>query len=164
MKAIFKQTAPLAIVILFLFTACKKDEVSNPGPGNGYTYQDGGNPKTIKITDAYYVVEDNVGINPDEIELYFSGEQVNEGIYINLTGAGISTMLPEGNFTKSGAIAFYGGRINTSGNNISYLQQSIDRKVSVAKDGGNYKINFEFTTGVGLVKGSYTGPVADVSD
>jgi hypothetical protein len=143
------------LLLIVSFVACKKDKIdAGSDTKNSLTYQNAGNPKTIKFTRASVSIK-----GTKNIPISFRGEN-NLGVTIHLVDANVFTQIPEGTFTRTsngktfdGAILYYGI------NDASYTVQGIDRQITITKVGTNYSFDFEFTSGMGLVKGNYTGSV-----
>ncbi|MDR6783914.1 hypothetical protein ABIE26_002697 [Pedobacter africanus] len=150
--------------VVFVFSACKKDkaDADNNAEKNSYTYQNGGNPVTVKLEKSDFEIDGK------DITLRFLGitaPGVSRKIHVVLKYTGTPTQMPVGIFTKSSAnIAFDGAVMYYGKGDLSYLVNGIDRKISIEKNGDNtYAINFEFTTGMGLVTGNYTGEVSKLN-
>lgn len=156
MKTIFKQTTLLAFIISLLLSACKKDKDDAGSADNSYTYQNGGNPKTEKIARAAYIPE-----GKEMRLLLYNSSNANDGVELYLETSGPNfTTLSEGTFTGSSSpIMFRSAILYYNDGDESYTVNSIGRKITIVKDGDNYKVNFEFTGSMGLVQGSYTGAV-----
>lgn len=156
MKFNFSPFFLVAIAALFLAASCKKESTGKNSSGNSYTYQNGGNPKTEKIERAAYIPE-----GKEMRLLLYNSSNANDGVELYLETAGANlTALPEGSFTNApNNIAFRSAILYYNDGDESYTVNSIDRKITIAKDGDTYKISFEFTSSMGLVQGSYNGPV-----
>jgi len=156
MKTNLKHIFLAATAVFFLLTSCKKENAGQNGSGNSYTYANGGNSKTEKIARAAWVPE---GKNM-RVLLYNSGN-VNDGVELYLETAGPNfSAIPEGSFTNApNNIAFRSAILYYNDGDESYTVNSVGRTITIAKEGNNYKINFEFTSSMGLVQGSYNGPV-----
>ncbi|SDC89619.1 hypothetical protein [Niabella drilacis] len=156
MKTNFKQIFLAAAAALFLLVSCKKEHTGQDGSGNSYTYANGGNPKTEKIARATWIPEGK----EMRLLLYNSGN-ANDGVELYLETAGPNfSAIPEGTFTNApDNVAFRSAILYYNDGDESYTVSNIGRKITIAKDGNNYKINFEFTSSMGLVQGSYNGPV-----
>ncbi|WP_018630635.1 hypothetical protein [Niabella aurantiaca] len=156
MKTNCKHHFLMAIAALFLLVCCKKENTGQNGSGNNYTYQSGGNPKTEKIARAAWIAA-----GKEMRLLLYNSSNANDGVELYLETAGSNfSAIPEGSFTNApNSIAFRSAILYYNDGDESYTVNSIGRKITIAKDGNNYKINFEFTSGMGLVQGSYNGPV-----
>lgn len=144
------------ILVTCLLLSCKKDKVEGPAK-NSYTYQNGGNPQTHNIGNAVF---DNGGTAARF--LLYNSNNPNDGVEITLRKNTVFTAIPEGNFTNSTAgTVFNDATLYYNDGDESYSVDGIARSVNVTKNGGNYTINFEFTSGMGLVKGHYSGPVSE---
>jgi len=159
LKNIFVKTL-IIFSVVFVFSACKKDkaDLDSNAKKNSYTYQNGGNPVTVKLEKSDFEIDGK------DITLRFLGitaPGVSGKIHILLKYTGTPSQMPVGTFTKSSAnIAFDGAVMYYGNGDLSYLVNGIDRKISIEKNGDNtYTINFEFTTGMGLVTGNYIGSV-----
>lgn len=146
------------IPILFLilsFGACKKDKIdAGSDTKNSLTYQNAGNPKTIKLTRAVVSIK-----GTKNMPIVLRGEN-NLGVSIYLDDINVFTQIPEGTFTRnSNGKMFNSATLYYQSNDESFTVQGIDRQVTIKKVGNNYTFDFEFTSGMGLVKGNYTGSV-----
>ena len=147
----------IPILLLFLsFSACKKDKIepTNTDTKNSLTYQNAGNPKTIKLTKATVYIR-----GTKNMPIVLRGEN-NLGVTLHLDDVNLFTQIPEGTFThNSNGKKFNSGTLYYDVDDETYTVQGIDRQITITKNGNNYAFDFEFTTGMGLVKGNYTGPV-----
>lgn len=145
----------LILLLMVSFTACKKDKIdAGNDTKNSLTYQNAGNPKTIKLTKASVSIK-----GTKNIPIILRGEN-NLGVTIHVDDVNVFTQIPEGTFTRnSNGKTFNSATLYYGINDQSFSVQGIDRQITIAKVGTNYSFDFEFTSGMGLVKGNYTGPV-----
>ncbi|MBZ4189856.1 hypothetical protein [Niabella beijingensis] len=156
MKTNFRRFLLMTVAVLFLLAACKKENTGQNSSDNSYTYANGGNPKTEKIAKAAWIPE-----GKEMRLLLYNSSNANDGVELYLETAGPNfSAIPEGSFTNApDNIAFRSGILYYNNGDESYTVNSIGRKITIAKEGNNYKLNFEFTSSMGLVQGSYNGPV-----
>ena len=157
MKKTKQLYARIAVVLVAcLLFSCKKDKVAEPEK-NSYTYQNGGNPQTHDIANAVF---DNGGTAARF--LLYNSNNPNDGVEITLIKNTVFTAIPEGNFTNSSAgTVFNDAILYYNDGDESYSVDGIARTINVTKNGSDYTIDFEFTSGMGLVKGHYSGPVSE---
>lgn len=144
------------LLLIISFTSCKKDKIDvyNDDSKNSLTYQNAGNPKSIKLTKAVISIR-----GTKNMPIVLRGEN-SLGVTIHLDDSSIFTQIPEGTFTRnSSGKTFNSATLYYGVNDESYTVQGIDRQITVSKNGNNYSFDFEFTSGMGIVKGNYTGPV-----
>ena len=144
------------ILLIVSFTACKKDKTGadNDTTKNSLTYQNAGNPKTIKLTKAAVSIK-----GTKNMPIILRGVN-NLGVTLHLDDNNVFTQIPEGTFTRnSNGKMFNSGSLYYDIDDESFTVQGIDRQITITKNGDSYTFDFEFTTGMGLVKGNYTGPV-----
>lgn len=150
--------------VIFVFTSCKKDkaDTEHKVEKNSYTYQNGGNPVTVKLEKSDFETDGK------DVTLQFIGVTapgVSGKIQILLKYSGTPAQIPVGVFTKGCANIVFDGAVMYYGKgDLSYLVNGIDRKIAIEKNSDNtYTINFEFTTGMGFVTGNYTGAVSELN-
>ena len=144
----------MIILTTVLLAGCKKEDAGSSS--NSYTYENGGKPKTIKIAKVAYSMDGN-----EMTLLMYASDNENDGIEFYLDSGQDFTVVPEGMFTNnSNPVTFSSAILYYDDGDESYTVKSITRKIIIAKNGDEYKIDFEFTSGAGLVKGSYKGLVA----
>ena len=146
----------IPILLLMLSTsACKKEKIdAGNDTKNSLTYQNAGNPKTIKLTRAVVSIR-----GTKNMPIVLRGEN-SLGVTLYLDDINVFTEIPEGSFTRnSNGKMFNSATLYYQVNEESFTVQGIDRQISIKKAGNNYTFDFEFTSGMGLVKGNYTGPV-----
>lgn len=143
------------LLLIVSFSACKKDKIdADDATKNSLTYQNAGNPKTIKLTKAVVSIK-----GTKNIPIILRGEN-NLGVTIHLDDINVFTQIPEGTFKRnSNGKTFNSATLYYGINDESFTVQGIDRQITITKVGSNYSFDFEFTSGMGLVKGNYTGPV-----
>ncbi len=160
MKTFFKILT--IATLIFGMISCSSDDNGNgngSGCSNCFTYRNGGNPKTINISKVTYTLSGN-----NRMELKFHSNS-NENIEVRLEGANNFTTIPEGTFTQSSSPVFFRNIKHTEDDGDSnYVVDGMSRQITIIKDGSNYKINFDFTSGVGLTTGNYTGTVGEVNN
>lgn len=146
----------LAILCLL---ACRKDEkVEDPiEVKNSYTYENGADKRSVQIVKVEYTFEDLFMTN--EITLRFIGQNNDNKVIFLLSGDSIINQIPEGSFSQSGGIVIVSGVLLTPNGNAAYALSN--KNLKIVKEGNSYKIDFEFTTDKGPVKGSYVGTVTE---
>jgi len=144
------------IALMVMMGACKKEKSEGNSDGNSYSYQKGEKSTTLKIKLAENKI---AGRNH---YLFFSGDGPTDQVQIMVQkeGSDAPEQIPEGTFSKeiSGGYRFFNGSL-IYGDGLTSPMTDTDRSISIAKEGSNYRISFEYTTEMGLVKGNYTGPI-----
>lgn len=146
----------LLIFGMATLTSCSKDDDGNNNDmdcNNCYTYTNGGDPQTVTIEYVKYYIDG------ENLKFFFANETMGNDIILSLDQDTDYDVIPEGTFTQETTPSFTWAFHSYGLNDNSYSVDGINRKITIAKVVGGYKINFEFTSGVGLTKGNYTGLV-----
>lgn len=160
MKNNFLKALIILILGTFLIIGCSSDDggdnTNDMGCTNCYTYQNGNNPQTVQISSMGYATT-TLG---DKLELVFFTNN-NDKITIWLEGNNLNEM-PEGTFTSNSSPVYFDKAIHIEDGDTNYSVNGISRQITITKVGNNHKVNFEFTSGVGLTKGNYTGLMEEI--
>lgn len=141
---------------LVLLLACSKKDKDNPfyGERNSYTYQNGGELVTVKIEKAAFEYDGA------EMLLHLYKSENNEHLRMLLVNQKTAfSGMPEGTFSGNESpinIYFAGADLRYNGEKTSTIKNT-DRKMTITKNKDNYTLIFELTSGIGIIKGNYTG-------